>query len=94
MFTLIQRRPPVPVKLRGCENLPEDRNAINIGAWNVRTLFDKHDTKLLNLLYEMKRLKIDVLGVSETHLTSEMEESFECNGFVVIHSGRNDNIHP
>jgi len=65
MFRIVQRRPPVPVNIRGCENLP-DEHKINLATWNVRTLYnsdDDDDFKLKSLIEEMKRLKVDILGV-------------------------------
>ena len=66
MFTNV-RRPPVSVYDQGCENLPEELLAINVATWNVRTLKDKTDFKLTNLLNKMIRLNTDILGVAETH---------------------------
>ncbi|XP_029164802.1 craniofacial development protein 2-like [Nylanderia fulva] len=40
------------------------RKKINIGTWNVRSLFEAG--KLANLIQEMKRLDIDIMGVAET----------------------------
>ena len=55
---------------QGCvRNVPEGCNATNIGTWNVRTL--NQDGKLENLLSEMSRLRVDILGVSETHWTTD-----------------------
>jgi hypothetical protein len=87
---------------KGCDsNLPDEQNkntkkmekskTVNIGTWNVRTL--KEDFKLVKLLSEIKRLKIDILGVSETHWTKEIEESFEEDHHVVLHSCRSDDLH-
>ena len=92
MFTNIQR-PIVPVNHQGCKNLPEDCLAINVATWNVRTLNDETDFKLTNLLNEMTRLDIDILGVAETHWTNDTEEAFEIRKHVVIHSCRKDQIH-
>ncbi|XP_066936741.1 uncharacterized protein [Clytia hemisphaerica] len=67
-----------------------------MATWNVRTLYnsdDDDDFKLKALTEEMKRLKIDILGVSETHWTNEIEEAFEMNDYVIVQSGRKDNIH-
>ena len=81
-------RPPVRVKQQGCvRNLPD----VNIGTWNVRTL--NGDRKLDHLLNEMSRLKIDILGVSETHWNADMPQSFEHKNHVVICSSRQDEIH-
>ena len=45
-------------------SLPEGCAATNIATWNVRTLNDARDFKLQNLLNEMKRLKLEILGVA------------------------------
>lgn len=90
-------RPPVPVNNRGCvRNLPEGCFATNFATWNVRTLNDdsKLDSiKFTNLLSEMNRFQIDLLGVSETHLDSDIPENFTEQGFTFIHSPRKDFIH-
>ena len=93
MFTQVQR-PSVPVNHRGCEsNLPEDLSEINIATWNVRTLNDETNSKLENLIEEINRLNIGILGVSETHWTSETPEAFDFKDHVIVHSCRNDNTH-
>ena len=51
------------------------------------------DFKITNLLHEMKHLHIDIMGVSETHWTTERNEAFEKEDYVILQSGRNDNIH-
>ena len=93
MFTQVQR-PSVPVQHRGCKsNLTEDHTAINLATWNVRTLNDKTDSNLDNLINEAKRLKIRILGIVETHWTNDTPEAFEFKDHVIVHSGRDDNIH-
>ena len=94
MFTNVRKRPSVRVNHRGCEsNLPEESTGlVNIGTFNARTLYD-NESKLELLLKEMKRLDICILGVSETHWSVEMPESFETDGYVIVHSGRGDGIH-
>ena len=98
----IMRRPPVSVYHRrcknlldnlcchhmGCENLPEDRLAISVATWNVRTLHGETDFKLTKLLNEIERLHIDILGVPETHWTNETTEAFQKEQHVIIHSCR------
>ena len=101
MMNCQNNRPLVRVYHQGCvRNLPDEQNqnnkktnnkTTNIGTWNVRTL--KEDFKLIKLLSEMKRLKIDILGVSETHWTKEIEESFEEGQHVILHSCRRDDLH-
>ena len=89
---------------QGCaRNLPDEKREktknrktkkskkFNIGTWNVRTL--NGDFTLENLCQEMERLKIDILGVAETHWNKETSSSFEEFGHVVIQSSRKDEIH-
>lgn len=63
-------RPPVPGtrKRGGAKNLP-------VATWNVRSL--NEEGKLENLLLEMKRLQIELLGMAERHWTGEMGGAFE-----------------
>ena len=58
---------------------------IKIGCWNVRTLYESG--KLDNLKLEMKRLKVNVLGVCETRWTSKGQNDFQSDDYRVIHSG-------
>lgn len=86
--------PPVPGNNQGCQsNLPEDHFLVKsnrIATWNVRGL--NEDYKLTNLLKEMKRLKMNILGVSETHWTTEVPDNFVDSKYVIIHSGNKQNI--
>lgn len=88
-----KNRPLVRVNQQGCvRNLPEGRKTAVIGTWNVRTL--KSDGKLKQLLSEMEKFKIDILGVSETHWNKEYNrEPFEEDNYVIISSSRKDNFH-
>ena len=64
-----RNRPLVRVN-QGCvRNQPEGCIVTNIGTWNVRTL--NEGGKRQHLLSEMTRMKIDILGVSETHWNME-----------------------
>ncbi len=104
MTVLVNNRPLVRVFHQGCErNLPDDKREkpkkrkiqksekFNIGTWNVRTL--NGDFKLENLCQEMERMKIDILGVAETHWNTESASTFEEYGYMVIQSSRKDKIH-
>ena len=51
------------------------------------------DGKLDQLLNEMTRFKIDILGASETHWTTDTQEAFEHQNFVILQAGRNDGLH-
>ena len=44
------------------------RQKRKIGTWNVRTL--NQDGKLENVIMKMKRLKLDILGLSEVRWTN------------------------
>ncbi|KAK3873697.1 hypothetical protein Pcinc_021314 [Petrolisthes cinctipes] len=76
-------RPLVPGtrKRESAKNLP-------VATWNVRTLVE--DGKLDNLIYEMERMRVALLGVLETHWKKEQEEAFEREGHVIIHAARED----
>jgi len=54
-----------------------------VGTWNVRTLLQTG--KLKNLKVEMKRLKIDILGVSEMR-----GPNFWSGEYRIIYSGTED----
>ena len=51
------------------------------------------DGKLDQLLNEMTRFKIDILGASETHWTTDTQEAFEHQIFVILQAGRNYGLH-
>ena len=51
------------------------------------------DGKLDQLLNEMTRFKIDILGATETHWTTDTQEAFEHQNFVILQAGRNDGLH-
>ena len=51
------------------------------------------DGKLDQLLNEMTRFKIDILGASKTHWTTDTQEAFEHQNFVILQAGRNDGLH-
>lgn len=42
----------------------KSQEKLNLGTWNVRNLYEAG--KLANIVQEMKRLKINILGISET----------------------------
>jgi hypothetical protein len=57
-----------------------------VGTWNVRTLLQTG--KLENLKVEMKRLKIDILGVSEMRWLKSGD--FWLGEYRIIYSGTED----
>ena len=83
-----RQRPSVPGtrKREGAKNLPD----ILIATWNVRTL--NSDYKLQQLVNEMKKFEIKILGIFETHWNNKTPEAFEFKNCVVIQSRRKDNI--
>ena len=92
MSTKQNQQPSVPGK-RGCDsNLPEGRKStkMNIGTWNVNGL--NQECKLDMLLKEISRLKVDILGVAETHWTDEIPDAFEQGEYVIIHARNERNI--
>ena len=81
MMTQPNPRPLVPGtrKRAGASGVSRKygRNTVNISVatWNVRTSGD--DLKLDILLNEIKRLNINILGVSETHWTEVLDDTYE-----------------
>ena len=61
-----------------------NNKAKKIASWNVRTLLVKG--KLENVKHEIKRLKLNILGMSEVRWTGAGE--FDSDGYRVIYSGR------
>lgn len=62
---------------------------LKIGTWNVRTLYEAGKTH--NLIREMKRLDIQILGVSETHWLGS--GCFEIEDHTIYFSGAEDGPH-
>ncbi|CAF1561697.1 unnamed protein product [Adineta ricciae] len=59
------------------------KNSFRIGTWNVRTMFQKG--KLENVKKEMKRLQLNVLGLSEVRWTGAA--SFATGDYTLVYSG-------
>ena len=57
------------------------RQYTRVGTWNVRTLKNKEQ----EVIEEMKKYRLSVLGVSETHLKGCGEK--ETGGAVMVYSG-------
>ena len=57
--------------------------SLKIATWNVRSLQRKD--KLVNVIREMKRAGISILGLSETHWKGGGD--FDSEGIRVIHAG-------
>jgi len=56
---------------------------LRVACWNVRTLLQKG--KFENVNYEMTRLGINVLGISETRWPGE--DDYKSESYRIIHSG-------
>ena len=63
----------------------------SITIWNVRTLHQKGQLDLL--LDELVNFNIDIAGISSTRWCSDVDVDFQQNGYMIIHSGREDSIH-
>ncbi|KAI5722374.1 hypothetical protein M8J76_013841 [Diaphorina citri] len=63
------------------------RRKIKIGTWNVKTMAQQG--KIYNATKEMRRMKIDILGISEMRWPSE--GSIEVDEHRVFYSGAQDN---
>lgn len=61
-----------------------------IGFWNVRTMYDTG--KLAQVISEMRRYNIDILGVSESRWTGSGRLTTS-TGETVLYSGRDDHQH-
>ena len=61
-----------------------------IGFWNVRTMYEQG--RVAQVIAEMKRYKLDILGVSESRWTKS-ERMKTTTGETVLYSGREDDLH-
>jgi len=57
--------------------------SLKIATWNIRSL--RRKDKLVNVIREMKRAGISILGLSETHWKEDGD--FDSEGIRVIHAG-------
>lgn len=60
------------------------RTTTNIGAWNVRTMYELGKTKQISI--EMKKYKLSILGISETHWTGVGQTKLS-TGELLLYSG-------
>ena len=71
----------------------ETRNKMKIATWNVRSL--KQDGKIENILQEMERLEVDIVGISETYykedLTIKIGLPDKKEDYTLVNSGSDDN---
>lgn len=74
-----------PRILGGAKNSFTTRNSniLRVGAWNVRSMVRKD--KLVSLKKEMDRLKLDVVGITETRIPNNND--FWTDDFRVLYSG-------
>ena len=63
------------------------REATSIGSWNVRTMYEGGSA--LVIAREMRRYKLSILGVSETHWIQSGETRLQ-SGETVIFSGHTE----
>ena len=82
MKKLNENRPP-EVATRMRHNLFPAKSVINIGTWNVRSLYKTGG--LAQLIREMRNYDLQILGISEMRWTGGGMMSSE--GVTVLHSG-------
>ena len=75
-----------PGQLEGANNLP-----VSTATWNTITLIDNDNIDLL--INEIERMEIDIIGITETHWTTDIPTIWEKDEHVIIHSLRQDGIH-
>ena len=66
------------------------RTSLRIGSWNVRTLYEAGKCK--QVLSEMHRNKLDILGISESHWTHFGQKRFQ-TGEEILFSGKDQGPH-
>uniref|UniRef100_A0A8D8M2B6 Craniofacial development protein 2 n=1 Tax=Cacopsylla melanoneura TaxID=428564 RepID=A0A8D8M2B6_9HEMI len=66
-------------------------SAMMIATWNVRSMFG--DGRLENVLKEMKRMKINLLGISDTRWIGSGSKVVDEEGNMIYYSGNNDRRH-
>lgn len=72
--------PSVPGR-EGAKNPPGN---MCIATWNVRTLNGEENLEIL--LNEMRKFKVNILGISETHWNDDPSETLELDNYVIIQS--------
>ena len=75
---VVNQRKPCNLK-----NEDEDKTPLRIGTWNVRTML--RPGKLANVISEMKRGKINILGLSEVRWKENGD--FTCERVRIIYAG-------
>lgn len=72
---------------RGKDSLLRPKTKIRIGAWNVCTMFKA--SKTAQVIGEMRRYKLDILGISECRLTGSGRQAMS-DGSVILYSAHNE----
>ena len=87
----IDERNRVKQKMR--KGKRRQRNKLKIATWNVRSL--KQSGKLENIIQEMERMEIDVMGISETFYKEDFKRRVALpdseNNYMLINAGSEDN---
>ena len=69
------------------DSLPGPKTKISIRTWNVRTMNEA--SKLAQVICEMKRYRLDILGVSECRWTGSGRQVSH-DGSTILYSGHED----
>ena len=72
------------------QSLATPRKIIRVGAWNVRTMYESGKTT--QVIKEMDRYKINILGISEMRWTDSGMVTLG-SGQTVVYSGRSNGKH-
>lgn len=64
-------------------------SSMKIGTWNVKSIYEAG--KVHNVIQEMQRLKVNIMGISETRWANSGEISI--NGTKIYYSGNNESHH-
>ena len=72
------------------DSLVSPKQTLRFGCWNVRTMFEAG--KLAQVVNEMGRYQLDILGVSEARWTGANKIRYN-SGTTVWYSGRSDSDH-
>ena len=66
---------------------PSSNKDLRIGSWNVRTLYEVGKTA--QVIQEMQKYRLDILGISETHWSQAGEKRTRTGEFIV-YSGHDE----
>ena len=77
---------------QGAKTTKIRKNKLRIATWNVRSL--KQDGKLENIIQEMERMEIDIMGLSETFHKEDFKKRVGLpdrqNDYILINAGSDD----